>query len=176
MLLPDHRFLMFGGETSEGVFLNDTYILKTNSLSWIKPTVSGTVPPPRSRHSVVVVPQSSGVDVDIRDIKVIVFGGRNAEGRLNDLYSMTMSDDCSSVVWTKIDAQGRAPPVRSGHSSTVIGNKMVIFGGWSSLNKKFNDVHVYDVTANSWDYPSISGAIPEERDGPTSLSLAADGT
>lgn len=47
MLVGDHRWVVYGGETSEGVYLSDVHVLDTATITWSTPEVSGDIPPPR---------------------------------------------------------------------------------------------------------------------------------
>ena len=46
-------------------------------------------------------------------------------------------------------ADGECPPVRANHSSSVVGNKLYIFGGWDGI-KRLNDLFSFDVNTNRW--------------------------
>lgn len=42
------------------------------------------------------------------------------------------------------------PVGRSGHSASIVGNKMVIFGGLFEITKELNDMHVFDLGKERW--------------------------
>ena len=72
---------------------------------------------------------------------------------------------------TKITPKGRGPVARYKHASTVFKNKLVISGGRSDLiysflkNVALNDLHVYDISSNTWSPVALYGDIPNSRWG-----------
>ena len=73
----------------------------------------------------------------------------------------------------RINANGTAwsgtPPIeREGHSASVVGNRVYIFGGtWvddDSNSVYLNDLHVHDVDAMAWSQPSTTGEPPSQRE------------
>lgn len=74
-----------------------------------------------------------------------IFGGRtNNDEVLNDLWSL----DLTQYTWTKIDNNQMildTPPLgRTGHSCDIVGNTMVVFGGFYKVAKELNDMHIFD--------------------------------
>ncbi|XP_021343209.1 host cell factor 1-like isoform X2 [Mizuhopecten yessoensis] len=108
-------------------YLNDLYVLelKPNSyaLSWDLPVTIGQPPPPRESHTCVGYAEKDG-----KRPRLIIYGGMSG-CRLGDLWQL----DIDTYTWTKPVVQGIAPLPRSLHSSTVIGNRMFVFGGWVPL-------------------------------------------
>ncbi|CAI5743183.1 unnamed protein product [Peronospora destructor] len=65
--------------------------------------------------------------------------------------------------WTKISTSGHRPPVRSGHSSLVVGDMMYVFGGYNDGNCH-NDVYAFDLVRHRWQYIETSNDIhPDGR-------------
>jgi hypothetical protein len=65
-LIPERNYMVvFGGQNATGL-LNDLWILDLNEYVWIRPTVIGYGPSPRSGHTLVY-------DQDRR--KIYLFGG-----------------------------------------------------------------------------------------------------
>lgn len=52
--------------------------------------------------------------------------------------------------WVEIEASGDAPFERSGHSSDVFDDYLVIFGGIWDVTKELNDLHLYSFSQNTW--------------------------
>lgn len=76
-----------------------------------------------------------------------VFGGKddNSE-KLNDLWVYNIADKR----WVEIEADGEFPFERSGHSSDVYDDFLVIFGGIWDVTKELNDLHLYSFNENRW--------------------------
>ncbi|KAL8594888.1 hypothetical protein ACOMHN_038451 [Nucella lapillus] len=133
--LLGNRAYLFGGLANDSEdpknniprYLNDLYTLDlkpvSNQISWDLPVVSGNPPPPRESHTCV-----SYVEKDGRNPRLIIYGGMSG-CRLGDLWQC----DVETMTWSRPSIQGMHPLPRSLHSSTVIGNRMFIFGGWVPL-------------------------------------------
>ena len=150
------RLIMFGGDHSDSDNLNDTwaYDPRTNTWSDLKP--AGTVPDARGSPVMVYVPS-----ID----KLIMFGGGNTSGILNDTWTY----DPKGNRWTKISPSGRPPDARWGASMAVdpASGKVIMFGGATSLWPKGspNDTWAYDPAANSWTNLHPSEPLPPARYG-----------
>ena len=76
--------------------------------------------------------------------------------------------------WAFPQIEGVPPCPRGGHSATLIGNSLMIFGGHYFGGKKegfvyLNDVSVLDVNENRWYKPRVNGTPPQERYGHTAI-------
>lgn len=131
--LVGDRIYLFGGLANESddpknnipKYLNDLYILeiKNNQLQWEMPTTFGESPPPRESHTAV-----SWYDKKNKKYWLVIYGGMSG-CRLGDLWLL----DTDTMSWTRPRTSGPLPLPRSLHSSTLIGNRMYVFGGWVPL-------------------------------------------
>ena len=60
-----------------------------------------------------------------------------------------------------------------GHSALLLGDKIVVFGGWNG-KVAFNDLWVYDTGTSNWIKARVGGTIPAARHGHT-MELLDDG-
>ena len=92
----------------------------------------------RSSHSSVV-----------KDTKMYVFGGKDYEN--NKLKDFWIYDWLNSS-WTEVlyDKSVEWPVSRSGHSTGVFKNYIIIFGGIHELIQELNDLHLYDIEKKTW--------------------------
>jgi N-acetylneuraminic acid mutarotase len=75
-----------------------------------------------------------------------IFGGVNqSEEALNKIYIYSIDDN----FWTKKDFNEKTIPPITGHSMTLVGDKLVVFGGFSK-GAFTNTVYTYDILENSW--------------------------
>uniref|UniRef100_A0A0A9Y2K0 Host cell factor 1 n=2 Tax=Lygus hesperus TaxID=30085 RepID=A0A0A9Y2K0_LYGHE len=102
-------------------YLNELYVLefRGNHCYWELPQTYGNPPSPRESHSAVGHTDSLG------NPKLIIYGGMSGF-RLGDLWIL----DINSMTWTQPVVDGPPPLPRSLHTSSVIGDKMYVFGGW----------------------------------------------
>jgi len=77
-------------------------------------------------------------------------------------------------LWAFPQIEGVPPTPRGGHSATLTGASLVIFGGHFYNGKDtgftyLNDTHVLDVNSSRWIKPKISGTPPAPRYGHTAV-------
>jgi len=76
--------------------------------------------------------------------------------------------------WANTIAEGIPPSARGGHSATLIGKSIVIFGGhyYSDKNTGFvylNDTYFLDVALSKWLKPYCTGKTPPQRYGHSAI-------
>ena len=74
------RLVLFGGSTAGGAE-DDIWVFDSADESWSQASPEGESPSPRSGHDGVWVPTSGSL---------VVFGGRDGSGNLNDLWKLTL--------------------------------------------------------------------------------------
>mmetsp|Transcript_30923 Transcript_30923/g.40838 ORF Transcript_30923/g.40838 Transcript_30923/m.40838 type:complete len:719 (-) Transcript_30923:201-2357(-) len=163
--LPDKNLLVvFGGETvsesGKPKTLNDIMVLDTDICLWYPPSIAGKCPEPRAGHTASLVGKY-----------LVIFGGSTGRKWLNSVSCM----DTERWTWDdKINIKGTPPRGRSYHSATVVGNKIVIYGG-SNYKSCFEDLVVLDMAGGDWQwfYPLTVGDIkPGKRTGHSATLLA----
>ncbi|KAL0478687.1 hypothetical protein AKO1_008313 [Acrasis kona] len=101
-------------------------------------TVKDVYPAPRSRHTAVVCSNS----------RVILFGGGGKNKIFDDLWIL----DVAKMEWYKPPHESKhpnRPSCRWGHTATVIGDKMYVFGGVFD-SKMLNDLYELDTNTFEW--------------------------
>jgi dynein heavy chain, axonemal len=138
-----------------------------NSEQLVWSEVDGESPPPRSRHSCVVVKHY-----------LVVFGGLNHRARYDDVWI----HDTKKNAWHELKCGGAAedrPSPRAHHTATIVGNQMFVFGGYSGHGKSSNELFVLDFgtvfeeietpddvdipTPATWSKPVLNGNGPTAR-------------
>ncbi|KAH8269769.1 hypothetical protein KR018_001480 [Drosophila ironensis] len=183
------KIFLFGGLANESddpknnipKYLNDLYILDTRGVhshngKWILPKTYGDSPPPRESHTgISFVCKSSG------KLHLLVYGGMSG-CRLGDLWLL----DTDSMTWSKPRTLGQPPLPRSLHSSTMIANKMYVFGGWVPLVindskltterewKCTNTLAVLNLDTMTWDnvtLDTVEENVPRARAGHCAVGI-----
>jgi len=80
---------------------------------------------------------------------------KNTETEILDTNEQQSKDNSHKWEWATTIAEGIPPSARGGHSATLIGKSIVIFGGhyYSDKNTGFvylNDTHFLDVALSKW--------------------------
>ena len=120
--LADGTAVLFGGYV--GVPLNDVYTLSVSgtSATWASLSSDGDTPSARYAHSMTA----------LADGTTVLFGGYSAVGRLNDVYTLTVSG--TSATWASLSSDGDTPSARYSHSMTALADgTAVLFGGYSGV-------------------------------------------
>lgn len=131
-------------------------------MNWSGPiTTYGNPPAPRGGHTATFVGK-----------KLFVFGGSaysakglNPGGRESPL-TIVKSDlhvlDLATMTWSIPSVQGMQPPARYAHTATLMGNKLIIFGGFNGRSY-LDDLSVLDTSTMSWYVPVVKGTPPSAR-------------
>ncbi|XP_018325608.1 host cell factor 1 isoform X2 [Agrilus planipennis] len=128
--LVQNKVYLFGGLANDSEdpknniprHLKDLYALdiRVNPVQWEVPVTHGPSPPPRESHTgVAYVDKSKGKSF------LVIYGGMSG-CRLGDLWLL----NTGTLTWSKPQVSGIVPLPRSLHTSTLIGHRMFVFGGW----------------------------------------------
>ncbi|KYB29557.1 host cell factor 2 isoform X1 [Tribolium castaneum] len=128
--LVNNKVYLFGGLANDSAdpknnvprYLNDLYTLdiRTSPVQWDIPITSGSSPPPRESHTGVAY-----IDKKNNKSFLVIYGGMSG-CRLGDLWFL----ETETRTWSKPQISGTTPLPRSLHTSTLIGHRMFVFGGW----------------------------------------------
>jgi Kelch motif protein/galactose oxidase-like protein len=151
------RMLIFGGLLWGSGTVNEVWELGLGGTpTWNQLVPSGTAPSARVWHSSIYDP--------LRDV-MLVFGGSDATGLVNDLWQLTLG---ATPTWSAVAAAGTPPPGRSRHSAIYdpVRDRMVVFGGYSPGNVQMNDVWALSLSGTpTWSQLAPDGTPPLAREG-----------
>lgn len=144
------------------LYMNDLHILDTSCKppAWSRPPRMQGNPPPieREGHTAVVV-----------GARMVVFGGTWVDEEDNSRYLNDVHVfDTARNWWSQPDVLGTPPLEREGHTASVVGRNMLVFGGagLDGADRSINlaDLHVLDTGSWTWHEPALgSAALPQER-------------
>jgi hypothetical protein len=139
----------------------DVQILNLETLSWSSPSLSGSPPEARSRHSANRFGQY-----------IYLFGGGDNQRLFSDVWQL----DLRTSTWSLVNTQGTPPSGRWGHTATLVDTRLFIFGGHDGVHR-LNDVHVLDVSTMTWFTPDCKAkAPPSPRSLPSPASSSSSST
>lgn len=128
--LVGNKVYLFGGLANDSDdpknniprYLKDLYALdlQSNPVAWEVPQTHGPSPPPRESHTGVAYHDKKN-----NKSYLVIYGGMSG-CRLGDLWFL----NTDTLTWSKPVIEGVTPLPRSLHTSTLIGNRMFVFGGW----------------------------------------------
>lgn len=159
---------VFGGCTTANTTFNDLWRLDLASRSWIRPLATGTYPPPKACATLVC-----------HEDNLILFGGwtHTSPYPLHQawrIFSHLHVYNITTNRWTRVitDCPGMA-----GHSATIHGSTMVVFGGLHCQRgsggpfTSSNDVWVLEVTSMIWKKQSTTTPRPPPRYGHSQIVI-----
>ncbi|KAH9948169.1 hypothetical protein B0H21DRAFT_254574 [Amylocystis lapponica] len=161
-MTPRGELFLFGG-LAHGTAQNDLYFLSMRDCSASLMTTTGSVPSPRFGHASALIGSV-----------FLVWGGDTRTHREAD--SGDVLDDglylfsTKSREWTRIAVDGLGPTGRYGHSVTVAGSKIYVFGGQAD-GELFDDLWSFDLStlreAAKWELvkPAEASPRPARRTG-----------
>jgi len=157
---------LFGGFVQESA-RNDLYVFSTRDLSTTLLETSGAIPSPRVGHAAALI--SSALLIWGGDTNT---GGQEVTGPQDDsLYLLNLV----SREWTRVIVNGLGPIGRYGHTVTMIGSKLFIFGG--QVDGEFlNDMWAFDLNSLTskpvWESykPAHGNKKPPRRTGHVSVT------
>eukprot|EP01068_Selenidium_serpulae_P004831 Selendium_serpulae@DN3770_c0_g1_i1.p2 len=137
-----------------------SFIAFIDALSWSTVSINGTsAPAARGGHA--------GVELGGA---FYVFGGSGSDATyFNDLTSFSFLTSS----WSQVQSYGDRPEKRGGHSSSLVGPSLVIYGGEDNLGSH-SDVYKLDFSEKNW----LMGRIVDDVRPPSRAYHAAesDGT
>jgi len=130
------RYIVFFGGGSVSSCYNDVVVLDTQTMAWIRPEITGQVPPIRAGHASAL----------LGTLMYMIGGGNNTKG-CSDMYSLDLKDlgrERASLEWVLI---GNTPPTAAiaseGLSLTCIpmAGCVLSYGGYNGTYH--SAIHVY---------------------------------
>lgn len=152
---------VFGGQYDDYFFDDlvsyDLSTLQSSNSKWVSIKPTSPSPPPRTNHTMITFEE-----------KLYLFGG--TDGKL--WYSDTWCYDPRSNTWTQIDCAGYIPSPCEGHSATIVGDIMYVFGGRSSEGKDLGSLSALKIPSRKWFSFQNMGPGPSPRSGHSMTAFA----
>ncbi|XP_036334967.1 host cell factor-like isoform X1 [Rhagoletis pomonella] len=169
--------VVFGGG-NEGI-VDELHVYNSVTNQWFVPAMRGEVPPGCAAYGFVVV-----------GTRMFVFGGMIEYGKYsNELYEL----QATKWEWRKMNPElpdnGPAPCPRLGHSFTMVGDRIFLFGGLANesddpknnIPKYLNDLYILETRAvhshnGKWIIPKTYGESPPPRESHTGVAFTSKTT
>lgn len=149
---PDKRVLYVYGGSKNKRWFSDVNILDLQTNTWSAVKAVGSAPT-RAYHS-----------CSFFNGELLVFGGvypnpdPQPDSCSNELYIF----NADAKNWYKPLITGTPPNPKSGHSASLLGGRLVLFGGWD-FPQCFNDVSIIDLAMMEFSSPTMTGSLPSPR-------------
>jgi len=126
------KLIVFGGSVQDLVFPSDLHIFDIDTQKWTQPPVQGDVPPARIGCTGVVV----------GDVMYVYGGGDydKDQQKYKALFTEIWALDLKKFIWSRVPTEGEVPNISDFLNVFVIGNHLVIEGGWYSEPSAFDTI------------------------------------
>ncbi|KAM8713604.1 hypothetical protein ACLKA7_013856 [Drosophila subpalustris] len=159
---------VFGGGSSSDTTFNDLWRFDMTHMRWTRPLATGTYPSPKGSASMVAWQD-----------RLVLFGGWRYPSLHPPYQPWCLFDELHYYDLAKDRWLARnslpCPPPMAGHSATVHGNRMIVFGGYQikdDVNVNSNDTWVLDLVEQRWWQPLFVGNTrPAPRYGQIQVEL-----
>ncbi|KAK3923784.1 Host cell factor 1 [Frankliniella fusca] len=160
--------IVFGGG-NEGI-IDELHVFNTATNKWFVPQCKGDIPQGCAAYGFVA-----------EGTRILVFGGMTEFGKYSaDLYELQASRWEWKMLKPRPPKKFPPPCPRLGHSFTLIGNKVFLFGGLANdsddptnnISRYLNDLYVLELKGNhcSWEVPVTYGDPPPPRESHTAVA------
>jgi len=93
--------------------------------------------------------------------EIYAFGG--FDQYTDEVYNHVLRLNLETRQWNLVDNYGDIPGVRMGHTATLWGDKVLIFGGENEHRAYLNDLIIFDIKTANWRQPEVNGTTPRGR-------------
>ncbi|XP_050302443.1 F-box only protein 42-like [Anthonomus grandis grandis] len=170
-VVSENSMFVFGGCTCAMTTFNDLWKLDLTTRNWVRPLTMGAYPSPKACSSLI----------KYKDF-LVLFGGWTYPPSYPlyqswHLFNELHVYDVTANNWTCIISTEIRPPPVAGHSVSVVGDYMIIFGGLQKPSsavhcEKSNDIWKLHLDSWSWCKQEVqAGPKPSGRFGQTQVIL-----
>jgi len=152
-----HSIIVFGGSIKDLAFPSDIHVFDTKTRTWSRPEVKGSVPPCRIGCTAAVV----------RDTLYLYGGGdyNKEERKYSKLFNEMWALDLATFTWSQLTAIGDLPKICDFLNCFVLGNHIVIGGGWCS------NPYAFDTIAGSWSLLTNASESPVNNNDSSAVHI-----
>ncbi|KAK3422226.1 hypothetical protein EUGRSUZ_G02738 [Eucalyptus grandis] len=153
----DDKLYIIGGSRN-GRYLSDVQAFDFKSLTWS--SVRLKMEPQIGNWSPENLLSTSGHTTITWGNKLLLIGGHSK----HDSDSMPVRFiDLESLQCGIVETSGKAPAARGGHSASLVGSKLIVFGGEDKKRRLLNDVHILELETMSWELLEATQTTPAPR-------------
>ncbi|XP_031502217.1 acyl-CoA-binding domain-containing protein 4 [Nymphaea colorata] len=153
------KLYVVGGDRN-GRYMSDVHILDFKTLTWtaVKPTFYQEDDLDGRSHE--PFPASSCHRLVKWGNKLIAVGGYMKHSP--DTVTVR-AIDVDTHCWSVVQTFGEVPAARGGHSVTLVGSRLFMFGGEGAKGRLLNDLHVLYLETMKWDTVKTTQELPLPR-------------
>lgn len=154
--------LYISGGSRNGRHLSDFQILNLTDFAWssLKLTMDPSTAGLENGNIHEGFPAISGHNMVVWGSKLLVLGGQSKNF---SNYASVQCVDLDTRQCSIVQTSGKIPDAREGQSLTLVGSKLMMFGGEDIKRKLLNDVYILDLNTMTWDEVETTQQPPSPR-------------
>ncbi|XP_020574728.1 acyl-CoA-binding domain-containing protein 4 isoform X2 [Phalaenopsis equestris] len=164
------KLFVIGGSRN-GRYFSDVHVFNLRSLTWslLNPRIDAENIGLENSTSKEVFPTIAGHSLVEWENKLLVIAGHSKE---KSDSVIVWSIDLKTLVFSILKTQGKIPVARAGQSVTIVGSKLIMFGGEDEKRQLLNDLHILDLITMTWDVVETKNVPPSPRFDHTATEYA----
>lgn len=155
----DEKLYVVGGSRN-GRYLSDVQVFDLKSLLWSNLKLKPNADEFEDTVSLDILPAISGHNVVNWGNKLFLIGGHSK--KVSDKITVLFID-IETHLCGVVETSGKVPVARGGHSATLVGSRVIVFGGEEKSRRLLNDVFVLDLETMTWDVVEGTRTPPAPR-------------
>ncbi|XP_019441010.1 PREDICTED: acyl-CoA-binding domain-containing protein 4-like isoform X1 [Lupinus angustifolius] len=155
----DEKMYIAGGSRN-GRQLSDVQVFDLGSLTWSSLKLKANGGEDGDSSSQQILPATSGHSMIRWGEKILLLGGSSKDSSDELMVRYIDIETCQVGV---IKTSGSVPVARTGQSATLVGSRVILFGGEDMSRKLLNDVHALDLESMTWDLIETTQTPPTPR-------------
>ncbi|KAL6977151.1 hypothetical protein U1Q18_025945 [Sarracenia purpurea var. burkii] len=157
----DEKLYISGGSRN-GRYLSDVQVFDLKTLAWstLKLNTEPNAEKIKDNLSQEILSATSGHSMLKWGNKLLFLGGHSKN--ISDSVTVRFID-LESHHRGVVETSGKVPVARGGQSVTVVGSKLIMFGGEDRHRRLLNDVHVLNMETMVWDVLETTQTLPAPR-------------
>ncbi|XP_062156918.1 acyl-CoA-binding domain-containing protein 4 [Alnus glutinosa] len=155
----DEKLYIVGG-IRNGRYLSDVQVFDLKSFSWSNLNLKPNADKFKDTGSLEILPATSSHIVIKWGNKLLIIGGHSK--KVSDEMTVLFID-LETHLCGVMETSGKVPVARGGHSATLIGSRVIVFGGEDRSRRLLNDAHVLDLETMTWSLVEAMQTPPAPR-------------
>ncbi|CAI0442536.1 unnamed protein product [Linum tenue] len=159
--IADDKLYIFGGSRN-GRYLSDIQVFDFGSLAWssIKPNIELNGHKVEEMGSQEALPATSDHSMVKWGNKLLLLSGHSKNSSSSMIVHFI---DLPTQQFGILETSGDSPSARGGYSATIVGSRLVIFGGEDRSRKLLNDIHTLNLETMMWELVESMQTPPAPR-------------
>ncbi|KAJ0967241.1 hypothetical protein J5N97_024158 [Dioscorea zingiberensis] len=150
------------GGSRNGRYLSDIQVFDLRTLKWsqLKLKVNTDGSKPKDIVSGLSFPASAGHSLVKWENQLLVVAG-NQKSSSDTVTVWSIDPETGNCQVVKTD--GKVPTARGGQSATLVGSRVIMFGGEDRRRRLLNDLYILDLETMTWDLAEAKKTSPPPR-------------